>query len=88
MSGRALVELVGDLSWQRDALCVEYPWLNWFPVRGESLDEVRRVCSRCLVKVECREYAIEFSVRHGIWGGMSALERARGRARRVTMTFG
>jgi hypothetical protein len=30
------------------------------------------------VKVECREYAIELSVRHGIWGGTSARERVRG----------
>ena len=85
MSGRALVELVGDLSWQRDALCQEpeYQGLVWFPDRGESLDAARAVCSRCLVKVACREYAVVNGIRHGIWGGTSARERARGRRAQV-----
>ena len=63
----------------RDALCVEYPDVDWFPDRGASNAEARRVCSRCLVQRECREYAIERGMRDGIWGGIAGREWASDR---------
>lgn len=38
----------------------------------------KEVCSRCPVIKQCREYALEWE-EHGVWGGMSAIERKRHR---------
>lgn len=60
-----------------DGLCVEYPLVSFFPERGESTVEAKEVCSRCLVKDECLQAALEQVERHGIWGGLSERERRR-----------
>lgn len=60
--------------WQRDALCREYPDVSWFPERGGNGREARAICARCLVRDECRDYAIEHH-EHGIWGDTDARER-------------
>lgn len=63
--------------WMRDALCVEYPNLTWFPERGEPMGEARSVCARCLVREECLAYAVDTGQMFGLWGGMSTRERRR-----------
>ncbi len=40
--------------WHADALCREYPTLDWFPTRGDPVDEFGSICARCLVLHECR----------------------------------
>lgn len=78
-----LAELLGRPAWHRDALCAEYAehadW--WFPRRGDldALDQARAVCARCLVRAECAAYAIDHAIDHGIWGGLSAMQRRRAR---------
>lgn len=59
----------------RDALCREYPELNWFPERGKPAEQQRAVCRRCPVSDECLGYALGDN--HGIWGGTSARERRK-----------
>jgi hypothetical protein len=63
-------------AWHRDAACREHPRWNWFPEKGIPRQLVA-VCERCLVRDECAEAGAgeEF----GIWGGLSAPERARRR---------
>lgn len=77
---RSRAELLADLgyplpAWHRDALCREYPALNWFPTRGESLDAVRAVCARCLVRAECAAEALDDPTLHGVWAGLSQADR-------------
>lgn len=62
--------------WQRDALCVEHPEVDFFPKRGGSAEPARAVCGRCLVRIECREYALELKIPSGVWGGTTPAERA------------
>lgn len=61
--------------WMNDALCREYPLVNFFPGQGETADEALQVCGRCLVRAECLDYALTEGIRHGIWGGMNAAAR-------------
>ena len=72
-------ELLGVIAsppaWMRDALCPEYPQVEFFVDRGETAAPARSVCSRCLVMRECREYAVERGILEGIWGGTSPQER-------------
>jgi WhiB family redox-sensing transcriptional regulator len=49
----------------------------FFPEKGGSTREAKRICSRCDVKGECLEYALGHDERFGIWGGLSERERRR-----------
>ena len=79
--GDALLGLelaVAAMSWQRDGLCTEPAYVDsveFFPERGESTDEAKTVCARCIVRAECLDYAITEDIDVGVWGGTSARER-------------
>jgi WhiB family transcriptional regulator, redox-sensing transcriptional regulator len=66
-----------DLSWQDCGLCAETDPDAFFPEKGGSTREAKRVCRSCEVRAECLEYALETDQRFGIWGGMSERERRR-----------
>lgn len=66
-----------DLSWQQDALCAQVDADLWFPEKGGSTREAKKVCLSCDVRADCLEYALDGDERFGIWGGMSERERRR-----------
>ena len=66
-----------ELSWQERALCAQTDPEAFFPEKGGSTREAKRVCGVCDVKVECLEYALSNDERFGIWGGLSERERRR-----------
>ena len=63
--------------WQEKALCAQTYPEAFFPEKGGSTREAKRVCSSCEVRSECLEYALENDERFGIWGGLSERERRR-----------
>lgn len=65
-----------------DALCQEYAGkVNWFPATGEDLQPAKQVCARCLVKAECRSWALaQPASLEGVWGGTSKQQRRQMRA--------
>lgn len=71
------------LSWQTDALCAQTDPEAFFPEKGGSTREAKRICEGCEVRSECLEYALENDERFGIWGGLS--ERERRKLRREAM---
>jgi WhiB family redox-sensing transcriptional regulator len=64
-----------DLSWHEDALCAQTDPEAFFPDKGGSTREAKRVCMSCEVRVKCLDYALEHDERFGIWGGLSERER-------------
>ena len=66
-----------DLSWRDLAVCAETDPEAFFPEKGGSTREAKRVCRGCEVRAECLEYALDHGERFGIWGGMSERERRR-----------
>lgn len=64
-------------SWQERALCAETDPESFFPEKGGSTREAKRICSGCEVRAECLEYALAHDERFGIWGGLSERERRR-----------
>jgi len=77
----------GDAAWRLDALCAETDPEAFFPEKGGSTREAKRVCSGCEVRSECLEYALANDERFGIWGGLSERERRRVRlARRMPLS--
>lgn len=68
---------VEAMAWQARALCAQTDPEAFFPEKGGSTREAKRVCLSCEVRVECLEYALEQDERFGIWGGLSERERRR-----------
>ncbi|MFT8704042.1 WhiB family transcriptional regulator [Bifidobacterium aquikefiricola] len=66
-----------DLSWQHRALCAQTDPEAFFPEKGGSTREAKRICAQCEVRELCLEWAIAHDERFGIWGGMSERERRR-----------
>jgi WhiB family redox-sensing transcriptional regulator len=80
LSDDALSELFGlpeEASWQERALCAQTDPEAFFPEKGGSTREAKRICASCEVRAECLEYALAHDERFGIWGGMSERERRR-----------
>ncbi len=71
----------GELAWQADALCAQTDPEAFFPEKGGSTRDAKRVCSECPVSQACLDYALAKDERFGIWGGLSERERRRLRRR-------
>jgi len=92
MDGRDyLADLLGNVpEWQARALCAQTDPEAFFPEKGGSTRDAKRICARCEVKENCLNYALDHDERFGIWGGLSERERrkikrqAREAARRRT----
>ncbi len=72
----------GEEGWRLDALCAETDPEAFFPEKGGSTREAKRVCAGCSVRAECLEFALANDERFGIWGGLSERERRRVRLQR------
>ena len=75
-------EPAGDESWRLSALCGETDPEAFFPEKGGSTRDAKRVCTGCDVRAECLEFALRNDERFGIWGGLSERERRRLRMQR------
>ncbi|GEO96768.1 WhiB family transcriptional regulator [Kocuria turfanensis] len=78
----AVEEDEGELAWQTDALCAQTDPEAFFPEKGGSTRDAKRVCEACPVQSACLDYAMSKDEKFGIWGGLS--ERERRRLRRLT----
>lgn len=63
--------------WQERALCAQTDPESFFPEKGGSTREAKKICTGCEVRSECLEYALANDERFGIWGGLSERERRR-----------
>ncbi|WP_442965871.1 WhiB family transcriptional regulator [Pseudonocardia sp. HH130630-07] len=79
LKGLLLDEVPGDEvpDWQERALCAQTDPEAFFPEKGGSTREAKRICAGCEVRAECLEYALAQDERFGIWGGLSERERRR-----------
>ena len=70
-------------AWQVRAACRGPQSTVFFPpTHAERKDEklaretrAKAICSSCVVRVDCLEYAIRIREPHGIWGGLNEVER-------------
>lgn len=68
---------IEDDQWQERALCAQTDPEAFFPEKGGSTREAKRICLGCEVKDKCLDYALAHDERFGIWGGLSERERRR-----------
>ncbi|HZW41136.1 MAG TPA: WhiB family transcriptional regulator [Agromyces sp.] len=71
------------LAWQSDALCAQTDPEAFFPEKGGSTRDAKKICTGCEVRSQCLEYALSNDERFGIWGGLSERERRKLRKRAV-----
>jgi WhiB family transcriptional regulator, redox-sensing transcriptional regulator len=72
-----------EQEWQERALCAQTDPEAFFPEKGGSTREAKRICAGCEVRSECLEYALAHDERFGIWGGLSERERRKLKRRAV-----
>lgn len=65
------------LPWMQQAACAQVGGDLWFPEKGESTADAKRVCFSCSVSAECLEYALATKDRFGVYGGLSERERRK-----------
>jgi WhiB family redox-sensing transcriptional regulator len=74
-----LAVLAGEdrAEWRDFALCAEADPEAFFPEKGGSTKDAKKVCRRCPVTAECLEFALDRNERCGIYGGKSERERRK-----------
>lgn len=73
----------GGESWQRRAACRGPQASVFFPPshverkeeKNSRESRAKSICSECMVRRDCLDYAIRIREPHGIWGGLNELER-------------
>jgi len=70
-------DLPEERDWHERALCAQVDSELFFPEKGGSTREAKRICQGCDVRAECLEYALAHDERFGIWGGLSERERRK-----------
>lgn len=58
-----------------NGLCAETYPDAFFPEKGESTSEAKKVCRECPIRDGCLEYALVNDEKFGVWGGLSLRER-------------
>lgn len=67
--------------WMADAACAQVDPQLWFPEKGGSSREAKRICQACPALQKCLAYALEHD-ELGIWGGTSERQRKQLRSGR------
>ena len=83
-----LLDDLGRPKWQVDAACrgmMADPENKdlFYPERGSSTKEPKKICASCPVKKECLDYGLMKGEKFGIWGGTSERERRKIRKERT-----
>jgi WhiB family transcriptional regulator, redox-sensing transcriptional regulator len=63
--------------WREDALCQEVDPEIFFPDKGRTVTDAKRVCMACEVRTECLQDALATNERFGVRGGKTERERRK-----------
>ena len=75
----------GTGDWRDEGLCAQTDPEAFYPDKGQSPKQAKKVCASCPVQALCLAYALTHDERFGVWGGLSERER---RALKKTATTG
>ena len=95
-SPRLAAERLTEPTWRIDAQCRSKNAVHFFaPPHVECKQDrqrreaaARALCAGCPVRTPCLEYALDVREPHGIWGGLTQLERRRLTRRRAAEAQG
>jgi WhiB family redox-sensing transcriptional regulator len=71
------LRVADDPRLDEDALCPETDPEIFFPEKGGSTRDAKKVCGACAVRAACLEYALDHDEKFGIWGGLTERERRK-----------
>lgn len=71
--------------WMSEGLCAQTDPELFFPDRGGSSREAKKICYGYEVRLECLQHALDKRERYGIWGGLSERERAKLKRRQAAL---
>lgn len=63
------------LSWLENAMCKQTDPDVFFPEKGCSSKNAKRICSSCDWQAKCLEYSLKNEEVFGVWGGTNEIER-------------
>jgi len=66
-----------EQEWMAEGNCRFEPPATFFPSDGVGVEVAKRICASCPVKEPCLEYALDYRIDHGVWGGTSERQRRR-----------
>lgn len=67
---------LAELSWTEQAKCRGEPVEIFYPDHPADEWQAKLICEQCPVRGKCLQYALGHHEWYGIWGGLSAEERA------------
>ncbi len=75
--------LIPEAEWRERAACLPFPAILFFGLddnegaaeRHAREQEAKGICTTCLVRAECLDYALSTREAYGIWGGLTEIER-------------
>lgn len=77
-----------EVDWAERARCRDQEPELFFARGLAEAKPAIRVCSRCPVRDECLDYALENEIDHGVWGGLTERQRRAHLRRRATPAMG
>lgn len=80
---KEMISILSTEEWRDQAACLAYPADTFFGLddseaaadRRVREEEAKLICSRCVVRAECLEYALRSREAYGVWGGLTESER-------------
>jgi WhiB family redox-sensing transcriptional regulator len=75
--GGPSIDLPAPEPWTEHAICAQTDPDAFYPDKGGSTKDAKRVCRSCPVIAECLAYALDHGDRYGVWGGLSWRERRK-----------
>jgi WhiB family transcriptional regulator, redox-sensing transcriptional regulator len=81
---QGVLAMVAPERWMQDALCAETDPEAFFPEKGGSARDAKKICNSCEVREQCLAYALGKEERFGIWGGLSERELRKLRRPRIS----
>lgn len=63
--------------WDERALCAEVDPGLFFPDKGHTVTDAKRICMRCEVRTQCLDDALATNERFGVRGGKTERERRK-----------
>lgn len=73
----SLLDDDSNMDWRERGICAQTDPESFFPEKGGSTKESKRVCLSCDVRKECLDFAIKNDERFGVWGGLTERERRK-----------
>jgi WhiB family redox-sensing transcriptional regulator len=67
--------LFPNKSWSDRAACVGLDLNLFFPSKGVSGRNAKKICATCPVATECLDHALTVPEMHGVWGNTTPMER-------------